>query len=112
MEDVLLGKARVDQLHQGVHGLFLVGAIGNDADGDTAHNAQAEHAEKALGVYAPLFLLHPDGRLELVSLLDKEGSRTGMEADLILDQYFFSTHANSLSYRIDKGDFCRRKKWV
>ena len=32
--------------------------------------------QQALSVHAALFLLDPDGRLELVSLLDKESSRT------------------------------------
>ena len=50
---------------------LLVGAIGDDADGGSAHDAQRQDAQKALSVHAALFLLDPDGRLELIGLLNK-----------------------------------------
>ena len=78
----LLGKTRIDQFHQGFHSLLLIGAVGNDPDGDATHNAKAQNAEKALCIDPSLLLLNPDGRLELVCLLDEECSRTGMEAYL------------------------------
>ena len=109
---LLLGKARVDQLYQSVHGLLLIRAIGNDADGNAANDAQAQHAQKAFGIDPALFLLDPNGRLELIGLLNKERSRTSVKDNLILDLYFFSTHANSLSSQISQKGFCCRKKHV
>ena len=77
------------------HGL-LVSAIGNDADGSTANDAQRQNAQQALSVHAALFLLDPDGRLELVSLLDKEGSRTSVQTNLIFNGNFFDVHSKTL----------------
>ena len=88
----LLGETGIYQLYQAFHGSLLVGTVGDDADGGAAHDAQAQNAQQALGVNAALFLLNPDGRLVLVGLLNEEGSRTGMQADFVLNGNFFNKH--------------------
>ena len=47
----LLAKlAGTDQLGQSLHGLLLVGAVGDQGDGGALHDAQGEYAQQALGI--------------------------------------------------------------
>src|SRR5699024_7937335 len=92
----LFREPGVDQLDQAIHSSLLIGAVRNNADGGTAHDAKAQNAEQALGVDAALFFFNPDGRLILVRLLDEEGSRTSVQTDLILNGNFFHVHSYSL----------------
>ena len=47
---VLLREAGVYQVDQGVYRLLLVGAVGDDPDGNASHDAQAEHTQQALAL--------------------------------------------------------------
>ena len=97
----LLRVIRINQIAQGLDGLFLIRAVGDDGDSRALDDAQGQDAQQALGVDAALFLLDPDAALELVGLLDEEGRGSGMETDLIVDDYLFGYHArhSSLLYR-------------
>ena len=75
----------LDQLGQRVNSFLLVAAVGDQRHGGALHNAQAQHAQQALGIDAALFLLYPDAALELVGLLDKIRSGSGVQTDLVLD---------------------------
>ena len=50
----------------------------------------------ANALHAAFFLFDPDGRLELVCLLDKEGSRTSVQTNLIFNGNFFDVHSKTL----------------
>lgn len=69
---ILLGEAGLNKLHELINSLLLVGTTCDDADLGVAHDAEGKHAQKALGVDSALVLFHPDGRLELVSLLNEK----------------------------------------
>ncbi len=73
---VLLGEARLNKLHKLIDSLLLIGAACDDAYLGIAHDTEGKHAEKALGVDSALVLLHPNGGLELVSLLEEKNCRT------------------------------------
>ena len=79
----LLGKAGADQLDQTVNRSLLIGTVSNNADGGAADDAQTQDTEQRLGVDTALLLLDPDGGLVFVGLLDEEGSRTGVQTNLI-----------------------------
>ena len=64
----LLAEVVLDQLGQGLHGLLLIAAVGDEGDGGALRNAQRQNAQQALGVDTALLLLHPDAALELVGL--------------------------------------------
>ena len=81
---------------QAIDRSLLISTVRNDADGSTTHDAQRQNAQQALCVHAALFLLDPNGRLELVCLLDKEGSRTSVQTNLIFNGNFFDVHSKTL----------------
>ena len=88
----VLCEFAVDKGTEAGNSRFFVSAVRNDADADTADDAERQNAQEALAVYAALFLFDPDGRLEFVSLLDEESCRTCMKTDLIFYDYIFYEH--------------------
>ena len=88
----LFCKAGFNKLYKLFYSLLLIGTAGNNADICTAHNTEGKNTEKALCVYSSFFLLKPDLRLEFISLLDKESSRTSVKTNLILNFYIFNKH--------------------
>ena len=87
-----VSEVRANELHQGVHGVLLIGAVGNEVDGAALDDAQGEDTEQTFGVDPLLVLLHPNGALEFVCLLNKEGSRSRVKADLIIDSCLLDIH--------------------
>ncbi len=89
---ILFRKTRLDQLYKALNSCLFVCTVSHDLDGRTANDTERKNAEKALSVYSSLFLLDPDRRLEFISLLDEESSRTSVETYLILNHYFLDEH--------------------
>ena len=85
---VLFREAGFDQGHQAVHGFRLIIAVGDDAD-VVPPTMPRDSTPSKLFALTRRSSFHPDGRFILVGLLDEEGSRAGMEANLILDQNVF-----------------------
>ena len=65
-------------------------------DGGALHDAQGQNAQQAFGVDPAFLLLHPDAAFELVGLLDKIGSRPGVQAHLIVHGNFLCKHSIAL----------------
>ena len=103
----LFGEIGINQLGERGDRLFLVRAVGNKCDLRALDDAKGKHAEKALRIDASVFFLDPNAALEFIRLLDKESSRSGMEADLIVDNYLFGNHTcHSLTlYKMHIGAF-------
>ena len=94
----LLGKVGGDHLVQGLHRFLLIGAIRNQLDGGALHDTQGQNAQQALCIHLPLILLHPDGALELVGLLDKERGRFGVQPNLIVNDRLLTIHTTVPSH--------------
>ena len=80
----LLREAALYELNEAVNSELLVAAVSDDADLSAANDTEREDTEQGLCVYSALFLLDPDGRLVLVSLLDKESCGSCVETNLVL----------------------------
>ena len=76
--DNLVSKIGCDELYQCGNSLFLIRAVSDQVDRGALGDAKGQNAEQALGIYAALFLLHQDGRLELICLLNKKSCRAGI----------------------------------
>ena len=76
--DNLVSKIGCDKLNQRGNSFFLIRAISDQVDGSALGNTQGQNAEQALSVYAALFLLYQDGRLELICLLNEKSCRAGI----------------------------------
>ena len=68
-------------------------AVGKQGDGGALRDAEGQHAQQALGVYAALVLLHPDAALELVGLLNEKGRGARVQTNLIVDGDFLCNHS-------------------
>ena len=94
---ISLRETSLHQLHQGIYRFLLISAIGDDLNGRAAHDAQGKNTQQALGVYPALFLLHPNGSLVLIGLLDKKSRGPRVQTNMILNGYLDrkSTRLNS-----------------
>ena len=91
--DGLLSEIRRNHLVESLNGLLLVGTISDQLDGGALHDAQGENAQQALGVDLALLLLDPDRALELIGLLNEEGSGSGVQTNLIVHDGFLTIHS-------------------
>src|SRR5699024_9715872 len=94
-ETKLLGKVGGDQLRQGRDGFLFITAVCDQVDRSALNNAQRQNAQQAFCVNAALVLLDPDAALEFVGFLNKEGRRSGVQADLVIDRDLLHVHRNS-----------------
>ena len=72
VSNVLFAEVVLDQFHQRLDSLFLIGAVGDQRNGGALHDAQGQNAQQALGIDAAILLFNPDAALELICFLDKE----------------------------------------
>ena len=79
-------------VNQGIHGFLFVGAVGDQIDGAALNDPQREDPEQALGIDSLVVLLHPNGALKLVCLLNKKGGRSGVEANLVVNRCLLNIH--------------------
>jgi len=101
----LLGKARVDEGGQTVQCGVLVLTVSNQGDGHALGNTQGQHTQKALGVDLTVVLLHPDGALIAICLLNKEGGGSGVQTAGIGNNYLATFHELDL-LSVNKGITC------
>ena len=92
----LLSKTGLDKAYQTVNSVVLVGTVSDDLNVHAAHDTKGKNTKERLCVNSSLFLLNPDGALELIGLLNKECSRTRMQTYLILNCYFINIHCENL----------------
>jgi len=100
---ISLRETSLHQLHQGIYRFLLISAIGDDLNGRAAHDAQGKNTQQALGVYPALFLLHPNGSLVLIGLLDKKSRGPRVQTNMILNGYFFCVHIDISSSPKEMG---------
>ena len=94
----LLAEIVVHQVHQGGYGFLLIGAVRDQGDGGTLHDAQGQNAQQALGIDAAILLLDPDTALELVGLLDEESRGSGVQTYLVVNSDLLSIHDTALLF--------------
>ena len=95
---ISLGKVGCDKLWKRIDSSCLVSTVGNEVDSSALNDAQRENAEQALGIDTSVFLLDPDAAFELVCFLNKESSRSCVQAHLIVNNYFFGYHSRHSSW--------------
>ena len=94
-----LGEVGIYKLGERRDSLILIRAVSDQCDRGTLDDTKGKHAKKALRIDASLFFLDPNAALEFVCLLDKESSRSGVKANLIVNNYLFGYHTcHSLKY--------------
>jgi hypothetical protein len=78
-------KTGSNKLAQPIQRGLLVCPVGNQRYAHALHDAERKNTKKALGIDTAVILFHPDGALIGVCLLDKEGSGSGMQPNVVMN---------------------------
>ena len=95
---VLLAEIVVHQVHQRGDSFLFISAVSDQGNGGALHDAQGQNAQQALGIDAAVFLLDSDAALELVGLLNKESSGSGMQTYLVVNSDLLCIHDPALLF--------------
>ncbi len=100
---IIVTETAVYQLNQCIHSCLLVRTVSDDADVSAAYDTEGQNTQQALSVHPTLLLFDPDRGLELVSLLNEEGSGSCVQTYLILNCNIFYKHNQTLPSLRYKG---------